>query len=68
MARMLLAALILATCVCPVGAQLPDFDICVRRGIAYFKEIGSWPTLSDGRNAEQVVRERCRRSTQAFPP
>jgi hypothetical protein len=39
---------------------------CVDRGITYFREIGSYPTLSDGRNAESVVRERCGRTATAF--
>lgn len=40
---------------------------CVARGIAYFKEIGSYPTLSDGRDAATVAFERCSRTTTAFP-
>lgn len=71
----LIAGIVFALCVLltlwlarAANAQLPDYETCVRRGIAYFKEIGSWPRLSDGRDAEQVVKERCRRSTQAFPP
>lgn len=43
---------------------------CVKRGIAYFKEIGSYPTLkakpNRGRDAEVVALERCRRTTSAF--
>lgn len=46
-------------------------DACVARGVAYFKEIGSYPTLSSlpdrGRRSEEVALERCRRSTSAFP-
>ena len=33
---------------------------------AYFKEIGSLPTLSDGRSALKVAQERCQRTTTAF--
>ena len=40
---------------------------CVADGVAYFKEIGSYPTLSDGRNAEEVASERCQRTLTAFP-
>jgi hypothetical protein len=44
---------------------------CVRRGIAYFKEIGSYPTLrsapNQGRDAAEVAVERCNRTTTAFP-
>ena len=43
---------------------------CVERGINYFKEIGSYPTLSSppnsGRPAEEVALERCQRTTTAF--
>ena len=45
-------------------------DRCVARGVDYFKEIGSYPTLSsapnEGRRAEDVARERCNRTTTAF--
>lgn len=48
----------------PVGA-------CIRRGIAYFKEIGSYPTLksapNSGRDADEVAAERCARTITAFP-
>lgn len=44
---------------------------CARRGVAYFKEIGSYPTLSSppnrGKSAEEVAAERCARTTTAFP-
>lgn len=43
---------------------------CVERGIAYFKEIGSYPTLRSapnaGRAAEDVALERCQRTATAF--
>ena len=43
---------------------------CVTRGIAYFREIGSYPTLTSppnvGRRADEVARERCNRTTTAF--
>lgn len=43
---------------------------CVDRGIQYFKDIGSYPFLhsepSKGRDAEEVARERCERTTTAF--
>lgn len=44
---------------------------CARRGVAYFREIGSYPNLQSapnkGRAAEDVVLERCQRTTTAFP-
>lgn len=39
---------------------------CAARGERYFKEIGSYPYLSDGRRAVDVARERCQRSPSAF--
>src|SRR5687768_4833967 len=40
-----------------------EIEACVERGIAYFKEIGSYPTLTssvyEGRNADEEARERC---------
>ena len=43
---------------------------CVERGVSYYKEIGSYPTLTaapnTGRDADTVVLERCRRSFRAF--
>lgn len=43
---------------------------CIARGVAYFKEIGSYPTLSSapnaGRSAEDVAGERCSRTITAF--
>lgn len=43
---------------------------CIERGIAYFKETGSYPTLSSapntGRAAEDVAKERCERAPTAF--
>lgn len=45
-------------------------ESCTERGIAYFKEIGSWPTLnsypSRGRSAAEVAKERCARAATAF--
>lgn len=37
-------------------------DYCVQRGIGYYREIGSYPNLSDGRTAISVAREKCRRT------
>lgn len=45
-------------------------DACVKRGVSYFKEIGSYPKLSSapnaGRRAENVALERCNRTLTAF--
>lgn len=39
---------------------------CQAKGEAYFREIESWPKLSNGRNASEVAAERCARTTGAF--
>jgi hypothetical protein len=43
---------------------------CVARGVSYFKEVGSYPTLksapNSGRRAEDIALERCNRTTTAF--
>lgn len=48
-----------------------EVSACVLRGTKYFREIGSYPTLktapNKGRKAIDVARERCRRTTTAFP-
>ena len=33
---------------------------CEARGLAYYKRIGSWPALSDGRPTEKAVASKCR--------
>lgn len=43
---------------------------CAARGVAHFKNSGSYPTLADtadrGRASEDVAREQCERTTTAF--
>jgi hypothetical protein len=42
---------------------VPDsYSGCVRNGIAYYKEIGSYPTLSNGEDANRKVKGMCSRS------
>ena len=47
-----------------------EVDACAAKGVAYFKEVGAYPTLQSdpdkGRRAEDVARERCGRTTTAF--
>jgi hypothetical protein len=47
-----------------------EIEACTSRGIAYFKEVGSYPVLhyppEAGRSAEEVAKERCNRTTTAF--
>lgn len=49
------------------GLWFPDKEAeCRDRGEKFFKEIGSWPKLGDGRSAIDVAKERCHRTTAAF--
>jgi len=45
-----------------------SYATCVTRGGDYYRTIGSYPHLSDGRSADAVVQERCGRTTGAFDP
>jgi hypothetical protein len=49
------------------GNSQEAINACAARGVAYFKEIGSYPTLSNGREADVEAIQRCRRTTTAFP-
>ncbi len=54
----------------PQEAVVDGVAACTERGVAYFKEIGSYPTLSSapnaGRSAREVAAERCGRTLTAF--
>lgn len=71
-ARVSLAALLISAAVagCSGSGDNAAVEACVSRGVAYFKEIGSYPTLKSapdvGRAVEDVARERCNRKTTAF--
>lgn len=53
------------------SSRADEVAACVEKGIQYFKDIGSYPTLSSapnaGRLADEVALERCRRTVTAFP-
>lgn len=65
---LILFVFLLAGCV--DSERKKAYEDCIERGVKYFKEIGSYPTLSSapnrGRKAEDVAAERCRRTTGAF--
>jgi hypothetical protein len=65
---LLCSAMLLSLAGCGPSKEVEE---CVANGVAYFKEIGSYPTLTSppnqGRRAEDVARERCNRTTTAFP-
>lgn len=64
--RMIVASLVAVLSL--VAGCKSEREKCVDRGVYYYKEIGSFPRLSDGRDAEQVAKERCERSNNvAFP-
>jgi hypothetical protein len=52
------------------SANSDSVSQCVARGVAYFKEMGSYPTLNSPPNvgvpAEDVALERCNRTLTAF--
>lgn len=44
-----------------------EYNLCVQKGIQYYKDLGSYPRLkSENISAEDKVRENCSRSTVAF--
>ena len=66
---LVIVAVVLTGCGSPdtgTGSSNSPVETCVAKGVAYFKEIEAFPTLSDGRDAETVARERCHRTTGAF--
>jgi hypothetical protein len=65
------ASLAVAACGNADGTKAASVNACVENGIAYYKEIGSYPTLTsagmEGRLAKDVAAEKCSRSALAFP-
>jgi len=52
-----------------IEPAISSYGECVAKGDAYFKEIGSWPTLkSTGQDAHSAAIERCGRTINAFGP
>lgn len=47
-------------------SEKEELEACYRKGITYYREIGSYPTLSDGRVANEVIGGRCANSRNAF--
>lgn len=41
---------------------------CIANGIGYYKTIGSYPRLSNGKDISQVVQDKCTRTRSAFDP
>ncbi len=60
--KKLLFLIILSSCSNEPGAG----TICVNKGIQYYKDIGSYPRLSDGKLADIAAQEKCLNSTAAF--
>jgi hypothetical protein len=50
----IVAALALAGC-----GNRAELDQCQSEGARYYREIGSYPELSTGERAEDVIREKC---------
>ena len=53
---LLLAMLTLSAC----ETEQTKYESCVARGIQYFKDWGTYPKLRNGKDAEEVARERCK--------
>lgn len=68
---LLTAAIAMSACGKADGSSTATVDACVENGIAYYKEIGSYPTLTSaglaGQRAEDVAADKCSRSALAFP-
>jgi hypothetical protein len=43
-----------------------EFEQCRRRGIEYYKDIGSYPILSTGKIADEKIAIACNRSAKIF--
>jgi hypothetical protein len=61
-----LVAAIQSSCTSAAAQKQALVDDCVKRGVKYFMDTGSYPRLSDGRVPHDVATERCRRTTNAF--
>lgn len=66
--KLIMFATVIAACGVTVGcsSEKEELEACYRKGITYYREIGSYPTLSDGRDANRVIGERCATSKIAF--
>lgn len=68
---LLTAVIAMSACGNADGSKTVTVDACVENGIAYYKEIGSYPTLTSaglaGQRAEDVAADKCSRSALAFP-
>lgn len=68
----LVIAVVLTTCGISMNRIAKEQAACVEKGVAYFKEIGSYPRLKAGddagRSAREVADERCGRTKGAFGP
>ena len=49
-----------------IVADLKKLAACEKRGVAYYKEIGSYPSLSDGRSADVKIGQVCRFNSNNF--
>lgn len=48
------------------GASREQLDRCYGEGVRYYKEIGSWPTLSTGGSASDLIESHCRANPEMF--
>lgn len=51
---------------CGGGADSTEYKQCVAQGLAYYKEIGSYPKLTTGEMAEVKIGRLCRQNVEMF--
>lgn len=61
-----LVTAIQSSCTDAAALQQTRVDDCVKRGVKYYMDTGSYPRLSDGRIPHDVATERCQRTSNAF--
>jgi hypothetical protein len=57
---------ILLVASCSKVSDSAEFQDCVKKGETYYKEIGSYPRLSTGESADELIKQKCYNTTGAF--
>lgn len=50
----------------PVSDTASTASTCAEQGVAYYKAIASYPTLSNGKPADDLILEKCRANPEMF--
>lgn len=59
----LIIMFVLVVALCGCGRNI---EKCQSEGRRYYRAIGSYPTLSDGDRAEDLIRDHCRANPEMF--